>query len=308
MGLQMWLLSVVLSLACPLGHGGMVQGSVTSEPPSTSAKPTNACVDSIRMEVEACINPLKTDLASKIPTDVNNFLCGPNQRQRLDCVIQHFRQCPDLIAQDFIKTLRHVGAKFYAEDLFHIKNAEEFCMCVPTHGCLSEIDFDQMATKLELKHEHPWKSIANPAYICGLGLKNIECVGHSPVCTQYLQHKHNDTAVKVAEYAHKFAKRQCKTYPKDNHKCTEKRVSWRSLAHCYDLVENIVDEEERKCGMRRCVEIDMSTCPPGDMEYFIDAINVLSENEISDKACSSANAAMATIFTICGSMLMAMLV
>ena len=47
------------------------------------------------------------------------------------------------------------------------------------------------------------------------GLSNIDCVGRSlPVCTQYLQHKHNDTAVKVAEYAHKFAKRQCKTYPK----------------------------------------------------------------------------------------------
>ena len=45
-----------------------------------------------------------------------------------------------------------------------------------------------------------------------------------------------------------ITKLACMSRVSDNHKCTEKRVSWRSLAHCYDLVENIVDDEDRKCG------------------------------------------------------------
>ncbi|KAH3809657.1 hypothetical protein DPMN_138032 [Dreissena polymorpha] len=58
--------------------------------------------------------------------------------------------------------------------------------------------------------------------------------------------------------------------------------------------------------MRRCIEIYMSTCPPGDMDYFIDAINVFSKNKIKDTTCSSATVTIATVATVCTSLLMSM--
>lgn len=315
-----FLTSLLLSVFL-LGQDVAAQGAVTSEPQTTKPPPTNGCLDTKRKEVESCINQLRTGLVSKKTTDVNNFLCdatSATQKERLDCVIKYFRECKEVVPAEFLTMLRHVGAQFYAEDLFHLRSADEFCECAKTHHCLSELDFNQMAQELDLKHEYPWKHIANPEYICGRGLSNIDCVGRSlPVCTQYLQHKHNrtvqDAKVKVAwvnvadlEYAHTFAKKRCKIWPEDNHRCTEKRVRWHSLAGCTDLAQNFKDEEERKCGMRRCIEIYMSTCPPGDMDYFIDAINVFSKNKIKDTTCSSAIATIATVAAVCTPLLMSM--
>ncbi|XP_045200404.2 uncharacterized protein LOC123554374 [Mercenaria mercenaria] len=263
------------------------------------------CVADKTATVKPCFDQLKTNMESQNPTDINDFLCGDSQKDRLDCVIKGFNDCRDFKDESFIGDLKHASG-FHAKDLFHVSSADEFCKCAPTFTCMEKIETEKLGIDLD---EGPWEQIANQEYICGLGRNNIDCVAKSlPTCVDYLQYKHNETVgdnleghvdVNSLQYASNYAERQCKNWPdEDNdHVCTMKRVGWQSVEYCHDDIDHLVKDSDKICGMRSCVEKAMSTCPKGEMEYFIDAINVFSDTKISTVKCSSAKGIVASMFS-----------
>lgn len=49
--------------------------------------------------------------------------------------------------------------------------------------------------------------------------------------------------------------------------------------------------------MRKCIERAMVTCPPPDMDYFIDAANVFAEHRIETQPCALSSSSMVTMTT-----------
>lgn len=263
------------------------------------------CVADKTTELKTCFDKLKTSMDTEAPSDVNTFLCGDTQKERLECVIKHFNDCPAFVNESFIDDLKHTASGFHAKDLFHVDSADEFCKCSPTFSCLKKVETEKLGVELT---EGPWKKIANQEYICGLGRINIDCVATSlPSCMDYLQYKHNKTVGENSEgrldinsfqFASDYADRHCKTWPDDDidHSCTMKRVGWNSVEVCYNQIDHLREVSDKICGMRTCIEKAMYTCPEGEMDYFIDAVNIFSETKISTDKCSSAVANVAPIF------------
>lgn len=274
------------------------------------------CVDEKKAELKVCFDQLKKNMDEEAPEDVNDFLCSDSQKDRLDCVIRHFNACPDFKDETFIDGLKHSTSGFHAHDLFHVASADEFCKCAPTHMCMEKVETDQLSMSLD---EGPWSRIANQEYICGHGRNHIDCVAKSlPTCDGYLQYKHNKDLntsnkphdiykVNVAnlEFASIYADKHCKNWPREVERsnCTSDRVGWRSVQICYDQVDSLRKEEQRKCAMRSCIEKAMFTCPKGEMDYFIDAVNVFSEIKASTKYCPSSSASSGAAILLIAAML-----
>ncbi|XP_052783663.1 uncharacterized protein LOC128219748 [Mya arenaria] len=275
------------------------------------------CVEENKKTVEDVLNPLKEELAKKSPNDVPDFLCMTEHKASLDKIIKHFNNCTDFVDEAFIKELKHASAKVFADDLFHIKSANEFCKCLPTLPCLNEIDLGKMSRTQN--NNTVWKELAEPAYICGLARKDIECVGNSmPTCTRYLQYKYNKTVsssmtawfdISSLEYAHRFAQNHCKHWPDVKHTCSQKRSKWYSIEVCVKYAATLKDDKDRMCGMRKCAEKYMTTCPAGDMEYFIDSVNVFAEHKLMTTPCQIAMAtvARATVLSVLVSVVVALM-
>ncbi|WAR28507.1 hypothetical protein MAR_014211 [Mya arenaria] len=235
------------------------------------------CVEENKKTVEDVLNPLKEELAKKSPNDVPDFLCMTEHKASLDKIIKHFNNCTDFVDEAFIKELKHASAKVFADDLFHIKSANEFCKCLPTLPCLNEIDLGKMSRTQN--NNTVWKELAEPAYICGM--------------TAWFD-------ISSLEYAHRFAQNHCKHWPDVKHTCSQKRSKWYSIEVCVKYAATLKDDKDRMCGMRKCAEKYMTTCPAGDMEYFIDSVNVFAEHKLMTTPCQIAMAtvARATVLSI----------
>ncbi|KAL4220538.1 hypothetical protein ACF0H5_020936 [Mactra antiquata] len=272
------------------------------------------CVDELKPKLKPCFDQLKNSMKTEAPSDVDSFFCSESQTDRLDCVIKNFNECPEFAKETFIEELKHSTSDFRVYDLFHVKSAKEFCKCAPSSPCLEKVDVRRLSLPLS---EGPWDKIANQEYICGVGFKHIDCVAKTlPACEEYFQYKHNESLksnnsppethmIDIGNfvYASDYADRHCKKWPSDDisHECTVKRAGWHSVIACNKMVKLMEYENDRTCGMRRCIEIDMATCPNNDMAYFIDAVNIFSDVKIDTTTCiSSAN----VVAVVCNSLIM----
>ncbi|XP_060560567.1 uncharacterized protein LOC132720430 isoform X2 [Ruditapes philippinarum] len=261
------------------------------------------CVEDKTDVVKPCFDLLMTAMNSQKPKDVNDFLCSDSQKENLDCVIKGFHECPDFKKEAFIEGLK--DSSFKAIELFHVASADEFCECAATFTYMIEVE-SQLGKELR---QGPWPKTANHEYICGVKRYKIDRVAKSlPVCADYLKYKHNETTgdnsnvhsnVKNFQYAAEYADKYCTKFPKGfNDTCSMERISWSSLELCHGQIDNLQKVTDQECQMRRCVALTMRTCPKGEMEYFIDAINVFSDVRISkDETCSKASGFVASVLS-----------
>jgi len=291
-----------------LGHVSYATGDAADPEPT---KPTDPCQTAEKQKAfHDCFDELKKDMMSPpLPADVNEFLCSDPHKERLECVIKALAECPSYLEKQEVKAFKDAKSDLSAKDLKYVSSADEFCKCAPTHGCLKKIETSKLGTELS---DAPWNKLANMEYICGIGRKHIDCVANSlPGCSRYLQNKFNKSMaaymqdyydVSGLEFAAVFAEAHCKKWPNDkvNNGCPEKRVQWLSVEKCYGYALNYKDEEQRQCGLRKCVEKAMISCPTGSMEFFIDSVNVFGEYKITRQPCtiSASSVPLATLTSL----------
>lgn len=266
------------------------------------------CVSDKTAEVKVCFDQLKTDMMTEAPSDVNDFLCSDPHKDRLECVIDHFNACPAFKNEKFINDLKHTASNFHAMDLFHVSSADEFCKCAPTHMCMEKVETDKLYMEVD---DGPWSKMANQEYICGLARNHIDCVAKSlPTCDDYLQYKHLGEVkvsnkshdvynVTTLEYASIYADKHCRNWPDEEKttNCSTTRAAWKSVEICYRQANHLRERTDKSCALRICIERAMFTCPKGEMDYFIDAVNVFSDTKIDTVTCDSSACSVTAMFS-----------
>lgn len=259
---------------------------------------SQGCVSEYKSALKECMDPLKSAISGQ-NVDVNDVFCRPNHRAGLNCVIKYLRNCTELLEDPYVSSFQK--GDFAAEDLTKVTSAEVFCKCAPTLQCLEQLVFKNgfMASQ----GTSPWKQIHAP-YVCGSKKPSIECVSSSlPACTMYLQHKHPaftaDDAIAV-EKAPEFAGKYCSKVDKDyakNMNCTRERSQVHTLPFCVREVKLREDLRQRVCGQFNCIIREMEPCKYEWVEFFIETINVYTNEPIPLTGCP-VSGAVSSVFSL----------
>lgn len=258
---------------------------------------SQGCVDDYKDALKECLDPLNAAIKGKV--DVNEVFCRQDHRAGLDCVIKYLKNCTDLLEDPSVKEFQKDD--FMAEDLTKVTSAENFCECAPTLQCLQQIVFKNGF--MAAQGSSPWKQIDGP-YVCGSKKTSIECVAKSlPGCTMYLQHKRpdftDDDAIAV-RHTPDFTKKYCSKVDKDyskNMNCTREKSEVHTLPHCVREVKLRKDLRQRVCGQYNCIIREMGPCKKEWVDFFIETINVYSNEKIPLEGCPTSGA-VSSVFSL----------
>lgn len=250
------------------------------------------CEDDNTTALRTCFESLKDDLLDQDPANTTEFFCGADQKERLQCVIEHFVACPELKNSSYIRDLQTSRTSFHVLELFTVASADDFCDCSWHGTCVVEIDADLLFQSLD---GWPWTRMVNLVYTCGAAQTNIHCASSAPPkCAEYLQFKKDDLDIDTLKQVSTLANKRCRASSASmNLDCTTQRARWKTVALCYNQSQNFRSEQDRACGSRSCVEQYMGSCPDGEMERFIDVVNIVNKEKIDTESCRMNSAVQA---------------